>query len=96
MRPGDRVSAGADCGITLEGPRAEIWVNEGEEGTVLRVEDYVEYAEARPMKVGSTAEKMLLSGKNPPHEKRRFIRLLVKFDFGMTIQIDADKVSVKS
>ncbi|WP_156960466.1 hypothetical protein [Amycolatopsis taiwanensis] len=95
MQVGDRVRAGADCGVTFLGPGTEMWINEGEEGTVLRVEDYVEYAEARPMKAGSWAEKTLLSNKKSPHEKRRFIRLLVKFDFGITVEIDADTVNVQ-
>lgn len=92
MRAGDRVKAGADCRIAPEEAYVEAWINEGEEGTILGSEDYIEFAEARPVKVGSPAETTLRSGKNKPHEKRRFTRLLVKFDCGITVKVDSDKV----
>ena len=42
------------------------------------------------MRVGSEAE---LRMREPGHVKRRYIRLLVTFDLGITIMIDADRFS---
>lgn len=93
MKPGDRVAAGPDCPTAPWEPYVEAWINEGEQGTVLRTLDYVEYAEARPMEVGSPGEHLLHSGNRPPHERRRYTRLLVRFDFGLTIRVDEDLVT---
>ncbi|HEV2344324.1 MAG TPA: hypothetical protein VGS97_09545 [Actinocrinis sp.] len=73
----------------MQEPYVEAWINEGQAGTVLEVIDYVEYAEARPMRVGSQPEVKM---RGEGHEKRRYIRLLVRFDLGVTIMIDADRV----
>ena len=87
---GTRIIAGADCRIAVQEPYVEAWINEGQAGTVLEAIDYVEYDEARPMQVGSEPELYM---RDRGHEKRRYIRLLVKFDLGITIMIDADRVA---
>lgn len=88
--PGTRIIARADCKIAVQEPYVEAWINEGQRGTVLEAIDYVEYAEARPMQVGSRPELYM---RDHGHEKRRYARLLVKFDFGITIMIDADRIT---
>jgi hypothetical protein len=86
---GTEVVARADCEIAVQEPYVEAWINEGQRGTILRTIDCVEYAEARPMQVGSQPE---LDMRDRGHVKRRYIRLLVRFDLGITIMIDADRV----
>ena len=87
---GTRIVAGPDCKIAIEEPYVEAWINEGQAGTVLEAIDYVEYAEARPMRAGSDPELRI---RDRGHLKRRYIRLLVKFDLGITIMVDAERVA---
>jgi hypothetical protein len=63
MRPrievGDRVKAGPKCEIAPGEPYVQVWINEGEKGTVVDVVGYVEFAEARPTLMGSATEAEL-------------------------------------
>lgn len=91
MKPGDRVKAGPKCGIAAGEPYVEAWINEGEKGTVIQVLDYVEFAEARPTMLGSIAETRLRA--QGAHEKRRYLRPVVKFDCGITLTVGSELVT---
>lgn len=90
LKIGDRVKAGLGCRLAPEEAYVSIWINEGEAGTVVDAVDYVEFAEARPVPLGSPAEATLRDRGG--HERRRFVRLTVKFDAGLTATVDAASV----
>ena len=68
----------------------ECRVNEGAEGTVVCVLEYVEFAEARPAEAGSPG--VLRLQERRCRELRRYERVDVRFDFGLTVRLDADLV----
>jgi hypothetical protein len=91
MERGTRVKAGPKCEIAQGEPYVQAWVNEGEEGTVVEVLDYIEFAEARPTMLGSAAETALRA--RGAHEQRRYVRVMVRFDFGITLTVDSELVT---